>query len=162
MHQVQRMCEEEKTLEPFRAQASTATGLVLGSPSLDQAYHAVAAELLHCAKKLDETLSDLTGEYILLMHSSELGLKAYLAKNGFGQNALYGHNLVDLLSKAKQHGLTLKYTNADQTITWLNEWHNDRAKIRYDFSSTRVLPMCRQLFPLIEEIIWASSDVSRP
>jgi hypothetical protein len=116
-----------------------------------------AIECLQSALHLDKTFSDLTGEYMLVFHAIELGLKAFLIKQGFNAKMLrskdYGHNLVKLYAAAKQHGLAPVIPDWDDLITWINEWHSDRVKIRYEFAEMRVLPKCDTLFPLAAAII---------
>lgn len=65
----------------------------------------------------------------------------------------YGHNLVELLKTAKAEGLILTTPYADELVEWINEWHYDDVKIRYQFAEERSLPMCEVLFPLASEII---------
>lgn len=118
-----------------------------------------AAECLRAAKCLDGGgKPDETGEYIVLFHAIELGLKAFLLNHGVPEGDLrrYGHDLVKLLQEAKRRGLSLAAPNADDMIEWINEWHCDEVKIRYEFGTERFLPLCNAVFPLAEEIIAAS------
>ena len=112
---------------------------------------------MHAAQQLDAGFADTTPEYVLLMHATELGLKAYLARNGLSEKEIkaLSDDLIKLYGRAKQFGMALEFANAEGMIEWLNEWHGDRARIRYDFSSDRTLPLCTILFPLVEEIIRA-------
>jgi HEPN domain-containing protein len=151
-------------MDAFRAQASTSTRLPIGvDPStpagLSRAYALGAGECLQAAKKLDEGMSDLTGEYIVTFHAIELGLKAFLIKHGMDAGKLrrrpFGHDLVRLYDEAKRHGLALSDDDAE-TIAWINEWHCDGVRIRYEFTAERTLPMCVTLFPLAEAMINAS------
>ncbi len=118
-----------------------------------------AAECLHSAGLLEQRFSDLTGEYILIFHAIELGLKAYLHWKDVGEKELrsrkYGHDLKVLWAEAKRRGLQITIEDADGLIDWINEWHNDDAKIRYDFTQTRHLPACGRLFPLASAILTA-------
>jgi hypothetical protein len=148
-------------MDNFRVRASTSTRVsnidIMTLEGLSDAYQIGASECLVAGKKLDDGFSDLTGEYIVTFHAIELGLKAFLIRRGLTEDELkkkpYGHNLVGLYKKAVGMGLVLHSENADDLISWINEWHNDGVKIRYDFSSQRTLPMCVLLFPLAEEII---------
>ncbi len=92
-----------------------------------------------------------------MFHALELGLKAFLIRYGMTEEDLskrpYGHDLERLYSEALRHGLSLRFADANKMIAWCNEWHSGRIKIRYKFTETRTLPMCRVVFPLIEEII---------
>ena len=101
-----------------------------------------AAECLKGARDLDAGFPDLTGEYILIFHSIELGLKAYLINNGLSEQKLskkpYGHDLIALYEKAKCLGLKLTFPNADEMISWINEWHCGGVKIRYRFNTDRL------------------------
>jgi hypothetical protein len=56
---------------------------------------------------------------------------------------------------AKHRGLSLKVPNAND-IEWINKWHCDEVKIRYEFGTERFLPLCKAIFPLAEEIIAAA------
>lgn len=127
---------------------------------LSRAFAIGADECLLAAKKLDEGFSDLTGEYIVTFHAIELGLKAFLIKHGVSEDALkkkpYGHGLVSLYVEANKLGLSIDVPDAEKLIEWINEWHNDSVKIRYEFAKQRTLPMCATLFPLAEAIIAAS------
>ena len=150
--------------EAFRARASTATRLNAIDPStpagLGSAYALGASECLRAAKQLDAPMSDLTGEYIITFHAVELGLKAFLVKQGMNAETLrkrpYGHDLVRLFDEAVKHGLELGTPDADKMIRWINEWHCEGVKIRYEFVDQRTLPMCATIFPLIEAILAAS------
>jgi hypothetical protein len=119
-----------------------------------------AAECLAAARSLDSSgKPDQTGEYIVLFHAIELGLKAFLLKHGIPEEDLrnkYGHDLVALLQEAKQHGLRLSTNMPDDMIEWINEWHCNEVKIRYEFDTERFLPLCNAVFPLAEEIIAAT------
>ena len=99
----------------------------------------------------------MTGEYIVTFHAIELGLKAFLVSKGITEKELrkrpFGHNLVRLFAEAKSRGMSLSIPNAEDFIAWINEWHCDEVKIRYEFTKTRTLPICNTLFPLAEAII---------
>jgi len=154
----------KKKSEVFRTSASTATRLTNIDPStpegLSKAVALGASECFMAARKLDEGFSDQTGEYILAFHAIELGLKAFLIKQGVAARDLrkkpYRHDLVVLHKAAKTHGLSLSIDDVDKMLEWINEWHNDQVKIRYEFTKERTLPMCATLFPMIEAIISAS------
>lgn len=100
-----------------------------------------------------------TPHYILAMHAIELGLKAFLIKSGMDDKTLrskrYRHDLCSLYQKAVADGLTLADPNSSGLIAWANEWH-DGARIRYEFSKERDLPMCSELVTLADAIIAAS------
>lgn len=102
----------------------------------------------------------MTGEYIVTFHAIELGLKAFLIKNGMSAERLrkkpYGHNLTELFEAAARRGLTLGDPDARGMLQWANEWHSEGVKIRYEFAEPRELPICSTLFPLTEAIINAS------
>ena len=110
------------------------------------------------AMALDQGFSDLTGEYILTFHAIELALKAFLISRGIASKP-YGHNLVRLYQAAKEHGLSINIPDADEILAWINEWHCDGVKIRYEFTLPRTLPMCSTLFPLAEAIIAVTGKV---
>jgi|ERR1700728_4561589 len=138
-------------LPPVNLDVSTAEGLA-------KAYAIGAGEILADARALNENLfSDRTGHFVITMHTLELGLKAFLIAKGYTEEKLrrspYGHNLVELLKAAKAEGLVLTTAYADELIEWINEWHYDDVKIRYEFTEERSLPMCGVLFPLASEII---------
>src|SRR5262245_52004010 len=102
-----------------------------------------AGECLWAAQYLDKGVPDLTGEYILVFHAVELGLKAFLIRQGVAEEDLrrppYGHDLVKLYEDAKARGLSLQSPEADAKVwlEWINEWHNKGVRIRYDFASWR-------------------------
>lgn len=159
------MCNDEKIVDPFRASASTGTRLVIGIDAstpdgLSQALAIGAGECLMGAKTLDKAFSDLTGEYILTFHAIELGLKAFLIKCWLSEEELrkkkFGHDLDRLYDEAVKRGLSLNVENAEKLLVWVNEWHNEGVKIRYQFIGERTLPICATLFPLVEAIISAS------
>lgn len=154
----------------FRRRASSAIrippiGIDLStSDGLAKSIAIGAAECLKGARDLDAGFSDLTGEYILTFHAIELGLKAFLIKQGLSEKRLskkpYGHNLVGLYEESKARGLKLDFADVDEMLIWINEWHNDGVKIRYKFNSERTLPMCVTIFPLAEAIIAATDKSS--
>jgi hypothetical protein len=148
-----------------RIQASTSTRLTTGiDPStpdgLSRAFAHGAIECLVAARELDKGFSDLTGEYIVTFHAIELGLKAFLIKHGMTETMLrsksYRHDLVKLYGAARQYGMSLGLPDVDDLLAWINEWHSDGVKIRYEFASQRTLPVCATLFPLAEAIINAN------
>jgi hypothetical protein len=131
-------------------------------PGLDaaKAFAHGAAEYLWAAKHLDASgKPDGTAEYMVLFHAIELGLKAFLLKNGVSKKGLskkYRHDLIKLLQEAKRHGLSLATPNADDMIEWIHKWHSEKAKIRYEFQTEQFQPLCNAIFPLAEEIIAAT------
>lgn len=58
--------------------------------------------------------------------------------------------------------MELSIANAEELIAWINEWHCDEVKIRYQFTETLTLPLCRDLFPLAEAIIALTGKVPNP
>jgi hypothetical protein len=60
---------------------------------------------------------------------------------------------VRLYEAAKAKGLKLATPYAAEIIQWINEWHCEGVKIRYEFGEQRELPTCEALFPLATEII---------
>jgi hypothetical protein len=148
----------------FRATASSGTrlppfGLDTSTPGGQAKALAIgASECLKGAMDLDWGFPDLTGEYILTFHAIELGLKAFLVSRGIAPRP-FGHNLVRLYEAARQHGLSINIPDADDMLAWINEWHCDGVKIRYEFTTPRHLPMCSMLFPLAEAIISITGKV---
>jgi len=152
--------------------ASSATrlppaGLDLSTPAgLAKALAIGASECLKAAHDLDAGFSDLTGEYIVTFHAIELGLKAFLISKGVTEKQLrkrpFGHDLVHLYEEAKTRGMLLNIPNTDDLISWINEWHCDEVKIRYDFKQARTLPICNALFPLAEAIIALTGKIPNP
>lgn len=152
------MCDDDKA---FRAQTPAITRI----PKIDATIGGRtrecirgASQILGAAKHLNSTyMSESTAEYILTFHALELGLKAFLMKQGTDPKTLarrpYSHNLVALYDKALDHGLSLDYKDADKMLRWINKWHNNPTKIRYEFGEQRTLPMCVVIFPLVEAII---------
>lgn len=141
--------------EAFRARASTATRLSMIDPAtpdgLSKALAIGASECLSGARRLEEPLSDTTGEYILLFHAVELALKAFLVKAGVQQSRLkkkpFGHDVVALYNEAIKLGLALNEPDIDETLAWNNEWHATTI-IRYQVTKEITLPMCTTLFSL--------------
>ena len=141
----------------FRASASTAFRMTaLGSDvQFPQASGAVigAAECFAAARQLNTGRSDNSGQYILTFQAIELGLKAFLMKRGMKEKVLrsrpYGHDLLKLYDAAVQRGLSLEQEHVVEYLSWINEWHGT-TMIRYEFLSSRSLPICETLFPLIE------------
>jgi hypothetical protein len=111
------------------------------------------------AKKLDELSPgwDLPDRQILAFHALELALKAFLAKHGLTRETLrnkpYGHDLDRLYSDAVQRGL-LPLPHSKKLIAAVNEYHNAHI-IRYEFATTRTVPRCAMLFPIVEAILAA-------
>ncbi|MBS4048550.1 MAG: hypothetical protein KG075_19555 [Alphaproteobacteria bacterium] len=129
------------------------------SSSLAESVRFGAQECLISAKELEKKFPSTTGNYILTFHALELGLKAFLLKQGLSADDLrkrHGHNLVRLLEISQNHGLSLSTPDAKDLIAWINEWHDDKVKIRYDFTSTRELPWCDMILPIVDEVIAAS------
>ena len=94
---------------------------------------------------------------ILAFHALELALKAFLAKQGLTREMLrnkpYGHNLDRLYSDAVQRGLSLP-AHSKELIAAVNEYHSAHI-IRYEFATTRRVPTCKSLFPIVEAILAA-------
>jgi HEPN domain-containing protein len=111
------------------------------------------------AKKLDEPSSgwDLPDRQILAFHALELALKAFLAKQGLTRETLrnppYGHDLDRLYSNAVQRGLSSP-AGSKELIAAINEYHKTHI-IRYEFGTTRTVPTCNKLFPIVEAILAA-------
>lgn len=109
------------------------------------------------AKKLDASSPgwDLPDRQILAFHALELALKAYLAKHGFTRDTLrkkpYVHDLDRLYSDAVSHGLSLP-PRSKELIGAINDCHNAHI-IRYEFATTRTVPTCKTLFPVVEAIL---------
>src|SRR5262245_24525584 len=105
---------------------------------LATAFRHGATECLFNAEALDKgQTSNLTGHYIVTLHAIELGLKAFLAKNGLTEAELsrnpYGHDLVSLYSEAVTRGLSLAIPGIENTLRKLNVYHK-KPILRYDFS----------------------------
>lgn len=120
----------------------------------------IGAEIcLRGAEKLDASSSgfDLPDRQILAFHALELALKAFLAKHGLTRETLrnkpYGHDLDRLYSDAVHHGLSLS-ASSKELIAAVNECHQAHI-IRYEFATTRSLPTCATLFPIVEAILAA-------
>jgi hypothetical protein len=111
------------------------------------------------AKKLDASSPrwDLPDRQILAFHALELALKAFLAKDGLTRETLrnkpYGHDLDRLYSEAVQCGLSLP-PPSKELIAAVNEYHRAHI-IRYEFATTRIVPTCATLFPIVEAILAA-------
>ena len=114
-------------------------------------------ECFLAAEKLDDEMQDTVGEYILIFHALELGLKAFLAKHGYSNRDLrqepFGHNLVNLCATACKHGLSIQAYESDGLIKWLSESYNS---LRYDFTEEREHPMGQVLFPVVDAVLVAS------
>jgi hypothetical protein len=80
-----------------------------------------------------------------------------LAKHGLTRQTLrkkpYAHNLDRLYSDAVQRGLSPP-PHSKQLIAAVNEYHNAHI-IRYEFATTRTVPTCATLFPIVEAILAA-------
>jgi hypothetical protein len=89
-----------------------------------------------------------------------LALKAFLAKGGLSNAVLakkpYSQNLQSLYGEACKRGLKVSVHKVDELIEWINEYHDQGAPLRYDFTQTRELPSCSTLFPIVKEILAAS------
>ena len=150
-------------MDAFRVHASTVTRIRSIDPTtpagLSRAFAEGAGECLIAAETLNKSFPDLTGEYIVTFHAIELALKAYLLKHGVNLEELrkrpYGHDLSQLYGEAVRLGLALVDPDAGKMIDWVNEWHCDDVKIRYEFVTQRTLPMCATLFPLVKSILVA-------
>jgi hypothetical protein len=111
------------------------------------------------AKKLDASSSgwDLPDRQILAFHALELALKAFLAKHGLTRKTLrnkpYAHDLDRLYRDAVQRGLSLP-AHSKELIAAVNEYHSAHI-IRYEFATTRTVPTCKRLFPIVEAILAA-------
>jgi HEPN domain-containing protein len=111
------------------------------------------------AKKLHASSPgwDLADRQILAFHALELALKAFLAKHGLTRKKLrnkpYAHDLDRLYSDAVQRGLSLP-PRSKELIAAVNEYHSAHI-IRYEFATTRTVPTCKSLFPIVEAILAA-------
>ncbi len=98
---------------------------------------------------------DLPDRQILAFHALELALKAFLAKHGLTREKLrkkpYGHDLDRLYSDAVKRGLPPP-PRGKELIAAINEYHNVHI-IRYEFATTRTMPTCKSLFPIVEAIL---------
>jgi hypothetical protein len=153
---------DEDVIDPWRARQSTGTRLVLADTStVEGLHHAVwcgAGEFYNVALRVIPT--DSSPQYVLIFHAIELALKALLLGKGLTLDELkkrpYGHNLVNLYEAAQQRsGLRLPVADADKFLTWINEYHDRDALIRYEFTRTRTLPMADTLFPIVAALIEA-------
>jgi hypothetical protein len=68
-------------------------------------------------------------------------------------NKPYGDDLDRLYSDAVQHGLSAPL-GSKELIAAVNEYHNAHV-IRYEFATTRTVPTCATLFPIVEAILAA-------
>jgi len=68
----------------------------------------------------------------------------------------YGHDLLKLYAEARARGLKVSIHKAAELLEWVNEYHDQGALLRYDFTETRELPSCSTLFPIVKEILAAS------
>jgi hypothetical protein len=128
---------------------------------LSTAFRHGATECLLNAEALEKSkTAHLTGHYIVTLHAVELGLKAFLAKTGLTVIELskkpYGHDLVALYSEAVRRGLAVAVPEVDKTLEHLNQYHSKGAVLRYNFSDSRELPLCSDLFPFISALLNAS------
>jgi hypothetical protein len=128
---------------------------------LSAAFRHGAMECLINAETLEKSKTrNLTGHYIVTLHAMELGLKAFLAKNGLTEIELrkkpYSHDLAALYSEAVRRGLSVSIPDLNKTLEHLNQYHSKWARLRYNFSDTRELPLCSDLFPIISALLHAS------
>jgi len=159
-------------MRPTGARGRTFTFMEVDA--LSNGFLSIARECLEDARKLDACSPqfqplggttdenplrlETTGKYILTAHALELGLKAFLAKRGFSEKQLandYRHNLDRLYSEAVEHGLS-SIREDKHTIAWINEYHDNGAVLRYS-ATTKTLPACNTLFPIIDAILAAAS-----
>jgi HEPN domain-containing protein len=124
---------------------------------LCKAFRTGADLCLTGAKKLDASSEgwDLPDRQILAYHALELALKAFLAKHGVTRETLrkkpYGHDLDRLYSEAVRRGLSPP-PSSKELIAAVNEHHSAHI-IRYEFATTRTVPTCKSLFPIVEAIL---------
>jgi hypothetical protein len=131
-------------------------GPILSTPA--GRYRLEASRCLSAAKTLEKHhYANETPHYVILFHAIELGLKAFLIKDGMSIEELrkspYGHNLQSLYREASKRGLYLDDSQFEPMIDWINKWGG--VKIRYEFDTARDLPTCADLCPLAEAIIAA-------
>src|SRR5262245_5535336 len=126
-------------------------------PGLCEALGIGAKICLIGAKKLDASSDgwDLPDRQILAFHALELALKAFLAKHGVTRETLrkkpYGHDLDRLYSEAVRRGLSPP-PSSKELIAAINEHHSAHI-IRYEFATTRTVPTCKSVFPIVEAIL---------
>src|ERR1700719_3444553 len=118
MNTIRAQATSTMRLPPYGIDTSTPDGL-------SRAFAIGAGELLYSARKLDDGFGALTAEYIITFHAIELGLKAFLVKQGLTEVQLrtqkpFVHNLIGLFEEAKRRGLALDLANADEVIAWVN------------------------------------------
>jgi hypothetical protein len=143
---------------PTMTRLAFADANVLTSDGLARSYAFGAGECLADAQVLQkEPFSDRTGHFMIMLHAIELGLKGFLITHGFTEQILrskpFGHDLVELHKAAKGKGLVLTTPHAEELIEWINEWHCEGVKIRYEFAKDRELPTSQVLIPLANEIV---------
>jgi hypothetical protein len=155
--------EEEQSMTPYLGDTVTwlkGKDIDPNTPAgLCKAFGIGAEICLTGAKKLDEPSSgwDLPDRQILAFHALELALKAFLAKRGLTRKILrkkpYGHDLDHLYSEAVHRGLSLP-PRSKELIAKINASHNTHI-IRYEFETTRTVPTCKTVFPIVEAILAA-------
>jgi hypothetical protein len=128
---------------------------------LATAFRHGATECLFNAEALSkDRTANLTGHYMVTFHAIELGLKAFLAKNGVTESVLrkkpYGHDLVSLYSEAVNQGLCISVSGIERTLHQLNRYHHKGAILRYNFSETRELPLCSDLLAIASALVNAT------
>src|ERR1700739_1036338 len=102
-------------LEPLNVDVSMPEGLA-------KAYALLAGELMADAERLTDGFSDRTGHFIITLHAIELGLKAFLIKEGYTEETLrskFGHDLVALYKAAVDKGLVLETPHTPELIEWI-------------------------------------------
>jgi hypothetical protein len=157
--------EEETKMTPYPGDRATwlSNDIDPNTPAgLCKALRSGAEICLTGAKKLNELSPgwDLPDRQILAFHALELALKAFLAKHGLTREKLrkkkpYGEDLDHLYSDAVQGGLS-PLPHSKELIAAVNEYHNAHI-IRYEFATTRTVPTCATLFPIVEAILAACS-----
>jgi hypothetical protein len=153
---------DDNEIDPWRARQSTGTRLVLTDTSTPEGLrHAIwcgAGEFYNVA--LRAMPADSAPQYFLIFHAIELALKAFLIGKGLTTAKLkkppFGHNLVKLYEIAQKHGLRLPVADVDKFLAWINEYHDRDALIRYEFTTTRTLPMVEVLSPIVAALIDAA------
>ena len=110
------------------------------------------AEYLQAAASLSKDI--LVPKYILIFHSIELFLKAFLSNKGVPIGELksrkFGHDLVRLFEDASANGLVISYKDTFEYISWINEFHS--APLRREFVEARELPQLEKIREVAEAI----------
>ena len=146
-----------------RGNVVTYVGVKRGTPIAEH-FRLIAGPCLESARKLRGAT---IGRYILTAHALELGLKAFLAKQGLTRKELakkpYEHNLDRLYREAVKRGLKLEKHGLDPDVEYaiakLNEYWKS-ALLRYDVELMKQLPQCDALFPFINALLDASAPSS--